>query len=79
MIADTDEVGHAFQYDVGHLFRSEAGHHSEMKPATRRLLPQVWIDDVSLFLIGQERMDFIRTKAACEGCHLPDRFDRHCG
>jgi hypothetical protein len=32
--ADTDEVGHAFQYDVGHLFRSEVGHHSEMKPAT---------------------------------------------
>ena len=36
-IADTDEVGHAFQYDVGHLFRSEVGHHSEMKPATRRV------------------------------------------
>jgi hypothetical protein len=35
--ADTDEVGHAFQYDVGHLFRSEVGHHSEMKPATRRV------------------------------------------
>jgi hypothetical protein len=37
MSADTDEVGHAFQYDVGHLFRSEVGHHSEMKPATRRV------------------------------------------
>ncbi len=37
MFADTDEVGHAFQYDVGHLFRSEVGHHSEMKPATRRV------------------------------------------
>jgi hypothetical protein len=37
LAADTDEVGHAFQYDVGHLFRSEVGHHSEMKPATRRV------------------------------------------
>ena len=55
--ADSDEAGHAFQYEAGHLFRSEAGQRSDLKPATFGLPPQVSIDDVSLVLIGQGRLD----------------------
>ena len=77
--ADSDEAGHAFQYEAGHLFRSEAGQRSDLKPATCSLPPQVRIDDVALFLIGQEWMDFGRTSASCAGSRRPDRSDRHCG
>ena len=39
--ADSDEAGHAFQYEAGHLFRSEAGQDSDLKPATQRSLPRI--------------------------------------
>jgi hypothetical protein len=38
LIADSDEAGHAFQYEAGHPFRDEAGHGSDLKPATWRSL-----------------------------------------
>jgi len=44
--ADTDEAGHAFQFEVGHLYRSEAGHRSDLMSATGGLLPQIEVDDV---------------------------------
>ena len=44
--ADTDEAGHAFQFEVGHLFRSEAGHRSDLMSATGGLLPRIEVDDV---------------------------------
>jgi hypothetical protein len=31
---DSDEAGHAFQYEAGHPFRDEAGHGSDLKPAS---------------------------------------------
>jgi hypothetical protein len=34
--ADSDEAGHAFQYEAGHLFRSEAGRGSDLISATAR-------------------------------------------
>jgi hypothetical protein len=34
LIADSDEVGHAFQLEAGHCFRTEAGRGSDLKPAT---------------------------------------------
>jgi hypothetical protein len=34
--ADSDEAGHAFQYEAGHLFRSEAGRGSDLMSATAR-------------------------------------------
>ena len=37
-IADSDEAGHAFQYEAGRPFRDEAGHGSDLKPATWRSL-----------------------------------------
>ncbi|MGO9265231.1 MAG: hypothetical protein ACLQBA_10155, partial [Candidatus Binataceae bacterium] len=70
-------AGHAFQYEAGHLFQSEAGRGSRFEAGHLQFLPQVKIEDVSPFLIGQERIDF--AKAAFEGFHLPDRSDRHCG
>ena len=76
--ANSDEAGHAFQYEAGHLFRSEAGQRSDLKPATCSLPPQVRIDDVALFLIGQERMDFGRTSASCASSRRPDRSGRRC-
>lgn len=39
--ADSDEAGHASQYDAGHLFRSDAGRHSDLMSATRRAPPQI--------------------------------------
>jgi hypothetical protein len=36
MTADSDEAGHAFQYEAGHLFRSEAGRGSDLMSATAR-------------------------------------------
>ncbi len=51
--------------------------HSNTKPATCRLLPQVRIDDVSPFLIGQVRVDFMWTDAVCAGFLRPDRAMRH--
>jgi len=39
--ADSDEAGHALQYEAGHLFRSEAGRGSDLKPATERSLPRI--------------------------------------
>jgi hypothetical protein len=47
--ADTDEAGHAFQYEAGHLFRSEAGRGSDLMSATSVALPQIDLDDVSRF------------------------------
>ena len=44
--ADTDEAGHAFQFEVGHLYRSEAGHRSDLMSATGGLLPRIEVDDV---------------------------------
>ena len=38
VIADSDEAGHAFQYEAGRPFRDEAGHGSDLKPATWRSL-----------------------------------------
>jgi len=34
LVADSDEAGHAFQYEAGHLFRSEAGRGSDLMSAT---------------------------------------------
>jgi hypothetical protein len=45
-VADTDEAGHAFQFEVGHLYRSEAGHRSDLMSATGGLLPRIEVDDV---------------------------------
>jgi hypothetical protein len=45
-LADTDEAGHAFQFEVGHLYRSEAGHRSDLMSATGGLLPRIEVDDV---------------------------------
>ena len=45
--ADTDEAGHAFQFEVGHLYRSEAGRRSDLMSATGGLLPRIEVDDVS--------------------------------
>jgi hypothetical protein len=41
MRADTDEAGHAFQYEAGHRFRFEAGRGSDLMSATWRLLPRI--------------------------------------
>ena len=41
IVADSDEAGHAFQYEAGHRFRSEAGRDSDLKPATLRSLPRI--------------------------------------
>ncbi|MFY9831551.1 MAG: hypothetical protein WAK66_02385, partial [Methylocystis sp.] len=46
LAADTDEAGHAFQFEVGHLYRSEAGHRSDLMSATGGLLPRIEVDDV---------------------------------
>ena len=38
--ADSDDVGHAFQYEVGQLFRSEVGRDSDLMSATLSKLPE---------------------------------------
>lgn len=38
---DSDEAGHAFQYEAGHLFRSEAGRRSDLMSATCFALLQI--------------------------------------
>jgi hypothetical protein len=65
--ADTDEAGHAFQYEAGHLYRSEAGHRSDLMSATGGLLPRIEVDDVSGDRIGQARIDFKSTNVAFAG------------
>jgi transposase len=65
--ADSDEAGHAFQSEAGHLYRSEAGHRSDLMSATGGLLPQIWVDDVSVVWIGQDRIDFTATNVAFAG------------
>ncbi|CAN2532658.1 hypothetical+protein [Methylocapsa aurea] len=45
--ADSDEAGHAFQYESGHLFRSEAGQRSDLMSATGVVRAQIDLDDVS--------------------------------
>jgi len=67
IVADSDEAGHAFQSEAGHLFRSEAGRRSDLMSATGGLLPRIEVDDVSGDRIGQERIDFTMTNAACAG------------
>ncbi len=57
-IADTDEAGHAFQYEAGHLFRSEAGRGSDLMSATSVAPPQIDLDDVSRFERGQASLFF---------------------
>jgi hypothetical protein len=39
--ADTDEAGHAFQYEAGHRYRFEAGRGSDLMSATWRVLPRI--------------------------------------
>ena len=58
VVADSDEAGHAFQYEAGRLFRSEAGRRSDLMSATGGLLPRIKVDDVSVGRIGQGRVDF---------------------
>jgi hypothetical protein len=65
--ADTDEAGHAFQFEAGHLYRSEAGHRSDLMSATGGLLPRIEVDDVSGDRIGQARIDFKSTNVAFAG------------
>ena len=65
--ADTDEAGHAFQFEVGHLFRSEAGHRSDLMSATGGLLPRIEVDDVWGDRVGQARIDFKLTNVAFAG------------
>ena len=51
--ADSDEAGHAFQFDAGHPFRDEAGHRSELKPASGAFVPAGLRDDVLDLVRGQ--------------------------
>lgn len=51
--ADTDEAGHAFQYEAGHLFQSEAGRRSDLMSATGVSPPQISLNDVWRFERGQ--------------------------
>ena len=77
--ADSDEAGHAFQYEAGRPFRSEAGQHSDLMSATDCLLSQIEVDDVSDVVGGQASADFRRSDEAFAGCLRLDRCDRRCG
>ena len=57
--ADTDEAGHAFQYEAGHLFQSEAGRRSDLMSATGVALLQIGLNDVSRFERGQAGSFFV--------------------
>jgi AAA domain len=78
-LADSDEAGHAFQYEAGRPFRSEAGQRSDLMSATDCLLSQIEVDDVSDVLVGQVSVDFRRSDVVFAGCLRLDRCDRHCG
>ena len=41
VLADSDEAGHRFRFEVGHRFRFEAGRVSDLKSATRHLSPRI--------------------------------------
>jgi hypothetical protein len=58
-LADTDEAGHAFQYEAGHLFQSEAGRRSDLMSATGVALLQIGLNDVSRFERGQAGSFFV--------------------
>ncbi len=77
--ADSDEAGHAFQYEAGRPFRSEAGQRSDLMSATDCLLSQIEVDGVSDVVGGQVSADFKRADVAFAGCPRPDRYDRRCG
>src|SRR5271163_2703115 len=77
--ADSDEAGHAFQYEAGRPFRSEAGQRSDLMSATDCLLSQIEVDDVSDVVGGQVSADFRRSDVAFAGCLRSDRCDRRCG
>jgi hypothetical protein len=47
--ADSDEAGHAFQYEAGHLFRSEAGRGSDLMSATSRRR-SLWVMGMIVFV-----------------------------
>ena len=77
--ADSDEAGHAFQYEAGRPFRSEAGQRSDLMSATDCLLSQIEVDDVSDVVGGQVSADFRHSDVAFAGCLRSDRCDRRCG
>lgn len=58
LCADSDEAGHAFQYEAGHLFRSEAGQRSDLMSATGVALAQIDLNDVSRRGRGQACSSF---------------------
>jgi hypothetical protein len=59
--ADTDEAGHAFQYEAGHRFRFEAGRGSDLMSATWRLLPR--IEGMMFGLAGLVKLGWILASA----------------
>ena len=78
-IADSDEAGHAFQYEAGHLFRSEAGQRSDLMSATGVVLLQIDLDDVCAWT-RSSGFEFRGRRAALAQALAGElRSDRRCG